>query len=202
MGPFRYQDQFRSKWGHYTSSPLVYWSPIQGVANSAKNIALDTFTWHFIPLIFPQARGVITQVALFGQNNTGAGSTVNIGWGLYKAQDASGTNPGRLGTRLATGVASTTDNTNGEIILASDQNIEVNHNMLWLGVGGDASYKIQVRDSAGPIPGLPGIGGTYNLSVVAFKAVPNFGTVAPAEGSLVITALDLPALYVSWKPQA
>ncbi len=200
-GPFKYSDPYRGKWNHYSTFNQVYWSPVQGKGDATKNIALDTFTWHFIPLIFPQAKGVITELSLYGQNNSGGGGAVNIGWGLYEAADASSANPGRLGTQLLTGVAATTDNTNGEIVLASSQDIAVNHSMLWLGVGGDAAYNIQVRDSAGPVPGLPGLGGTFNLSVCAFKMVPVFGTAAPAAWSAVITGLDLPALYCKWKPQ-
>jgi len=192
-------DSYRGKWNYLTLASVIYWGPTQGKADLTKEVLLNGFVWQFIPLVFARNAGEITDLFVFGQNNVGAGAAVNLGWGLWLPDTPAATNSGKLGAELASGVAATTDNSNGAIQVASGLSVKPGNNMVWFGVGSDANFNLQVRDSAGPIPGMAGLGGANNLSVVAASAI-SIGVTPPVTGSNIVTALNVSALYSKWRP--
>lgn len=196
-GPWRYEDPFRCKWDHAQSAEQIFWGPSQGEVDGTQEVLFNGVIWQFVPFLFAQDAGEITGISIIGQNNGGAGATVDFGWGIWIPDDPVAQS-GKLGTLLASGTAQTTDNYNGEVVLASGLNVQMSHNMVWIGIGSGAqAYYLQKRQSAGPVPGLPG---NSTNSVISYTAV-SVGTAAPAQGKDLYPQGVLPSIFCKWRPR-
>ena len=191
-------DLYRGKWPLYRETYKHLLSPVFGSPDTTNNVTLDGLFWHFLPYILPENSGFIGGFSVIGQGNSGGGSPITLGWGVFEVE-VSGSNL-EISNIVASGTASTTDATNGIIDLTTAADIPVTNNIFVIGVGASALFNLQRREFSGMLPGMMGGIDASTHEVNAKFTTFSVGATIPSVGAVLSNAKDIPAMYISWKP--
>lgn len=189
----------------FPDTPQVYCSPIAGEPDLVNNYSLSSSVQHIgVGFLLPKA-GILTEIGFITQGNAGTGATVQVRWSLCEivGDPASGTGI-KTGQCFATGLTEVADNFNGAVALTSAQSLAVPAQfMVFFKTA--ATLKVQLMNSAGPVPGVVGfVSGSILTSAATYSAFMNFNnppSAMPADEFINVINLKGIAAYIKWKGQ-
>lgn len=192
----------------FPSTPQVYTSPIAGEPDTASSLSSGLLAGHpGTGFLLPKS-GILTDIGFIAQGNAGAGVSQRVYWYVATIENDPAAKTGlKIGEVLDTGYADVADNFNGNVALATGKTLAVpSQFMLFVKSDFGTGIKVQLMNSAGPVPGvIGGITGstlitaaTYTTDIVDFASPPD-GVIAGTKlRGLTYKALST---YIKWKGQ-
>ena len=185
-------------------TPQIMASPISGDPDIANEETIAGVQHIAIGFLLPKA-GIITEIHMETQGNTGGGATQNVRYSVVKLKKDSTASTGLAQSEtLLTGLTGVADNVNGDITLASGLSLAVPAQfVIAVKAPFGVTMNIQNTLSAGPIPGVVGnyLAGLISAATYAFETVDVNNPPNPVEAGdrLVVTSFKGLSIWIKWK---